>query len=573
MTRRSRSKIRTRDDEVRGRFTRASEANWLDAALPVGYLEPGSDGDPRSRAPPLLHLVSEQQPTSMQDDPRETAARRAIDAGDWPTARELYEALARETNAPEAWARLAEAAWLQQDSRLMIDARLTAYRLHRERGNDVAAARMAIALGNDFLDFRGDAAVANGWFKYARRLLKPLPPSAEHARLNVWEARLALIGRQDVAEGVRLAEESLRLARDSNCPDVEVLATALNGLALVMNAQPARGLALLDEAAAAALAGDISDPYAAGLTCCYLISACDRIRDYDRAAQWCARLREFSSRQRFAILMTTCRLQYGSVLISRGAWAEAEAELQAAIVDLREARPIVLPAAHARLGELRRRQGRTDEAVELFEQAGSHPLALLGGACVDIEHGNLTRALERAGAYLRRFPEDALLERAPANELLVRIAAASGKPADAQRALAELEKAAQKYELPLLRAAVLSAKAILSAAEGNDARAAELMDDAAALYDNAGFVHEAATARSVLQKKPRSGAAVPNAPLTQREMEVLRLVAKGLSEREVADKLFISHHTAHRHLSNIRHKLNATTQAAAVALAVRIGLI
>src|SRR5690242_16178440 len=99
----------------------------------------------------------------MQDDSRETAARRAIDAGDWQTARELFETLTRETNTPEAWAGLAEAAWLQQDSRLMIDARLTAYRLHRERGNDVAAARMAIALGNDFLDFRGDAKVANGW--------------------------------------------------------------------------------------------------------------------------------------------------------------------------------------------------------------------------------------------------------------------------------------------------------------------------------------------------------------------------------------------------------------------------
>jgi hypothetical protein len=119
--------------------------------------------------------------------PRETAARRAIDAGDWQTARDIFETLTRETNAPEAWAGLAEAAWLQQDSRLMIDARLTAYRLHRERGNDIAAARMAIALGNDFLDFRGDAAVANGWFKYARRLLKPLPPSAEHAWLNAWE--------------------------------------------------------------------------------------------------------------------------------------------------------------------------------------------------------------------------------------------------------------------------------------------------------------------------------------------------------------------------------------------------
>jgi len=264
------------------------------------------------------------------------------------------------------------------------------------------------------------------------------------------------------------------------------------------------------------------------------------------------------------------------VLISQGDWGEAEAELQAAIADLREVRPVVLPAAYARLGELRRRQGRTDEAVQLFEQAGSHPLALLGGAWGDIEQGNLTRAFERACAYLRRFPEDALLERAPANELMVRIAAATGKPAEAEQALGALEKAAGKYELPLLRAAVLSAKAILAATRGDDAHAAELMADAAALYDNAGFVHEAATARHELQK-PRSGGGppggTPNATLTQRELEVLRLVANGLSEREVADRLFISPHTAHRHLSNIRLKLNATTQAAAVAHAARIGLI
>ncbi len=511
-------------------------------------------------------------------DPRETDARRAIDTGDWQTARELYEQLARETNTPSAWAGLAEAAWLQQDSRLMIDARLAAYRLHRDRGEDLAAARMAIALGNDFLDFRGDAAVANGWFKYARRLLEHLPPSAEHARLSVWEARLALIGRQDTAEGRRLAEDALRLARESDCPDAEVLATAMSGLALVMSAQPDQGFALLDEAAAAALAGDISDPYAAGLTCCYLISACDRVRDYDRAAQWCARLREFSTRQRFAVLMTTCRLQYSSVLISRGDWDDAEAELQAAIADLREVRPVVLPAAYARLGELRRRQGRMDEAVELFELAGSHPLALLGGAWIDIEHGNFVRALDRTRAYLRRFPEDALLERASGNELLVRIAAAFGNAADAQQPLGELERAAAKYELPLLRAALLSARAVLVAADGDAARAAELMEDAADLYDSAGFVHEAATARRDLERarNATTSSRVANAPhalLTQREMEVLRLVAQGLSEREVADKLFISPHTAHRHLSNIRLKLNVTTQAAAVAHAARIGLI
>ena len=203
-----------------------SRSRAVDAADPRGYNQrPATAASLGLRA--LLTDSETPQSTSMPDDPRETTARRAIDAGDWQTARDLYEVLARETNEPEAWAGLAEAAWLQQDSRMMIDARLAAYRLHRERGNDVAAARMATALGNDFLDFRGDAAVANGWFKYARRLLKPLPPSADHARLSVWESRLALIGRQDTAEGARLAEEALQLAREINCPDVEVLATAV----------------------------------------------------------------------------------------------------------------------------------------------------------------------------------------------------------------------------------------------------------------------------------------------------------------------------------------------------------
>jgi LuxR family transcriptional regulator, maltose regulon positive regulatory protein len=505
----------------------------------------------------------------MSTDPRHSSARAAIDSGDWTSARSQYEELARSTDEPEAWAGLAEAAWLQQDSRLMIDARLAAYQRYRTRGEDIAAARMAIALGNDFLDFRGDAAVANGWFKRARRLLEPLPPSAAHALLSVWEARLALIGLQDVAAGLRLAQEGRRLARDSSCTDAEVLATAMNGLALVMDAKPDEGLALLDEAAAAALGGDIEDAYAAGLTCCYLISACDRVRDYERAAQWCARLREFSTRQRFTILLTTCRLQYGSVLISSGAWEEAEAELQAAIADLRETRPVVLPAAYARLGELRRRQGRIEEALQLFRQAGTHPIALLGAAWIDLQGGSTAAALERVRTYQRRFPADALLERAPANELLVRIAAASGAPADACTPLEELESAANRHNLPLLRAAVLAARGVCAAASGESVQAAELLDDAAALYDAAGHAWEAAAARRTLVRE----AAADNVTLTRRELEVLRLVASGLSEREVADRLFISPHTAHRHLSNIRLKLGAATQAAAVAHALRMGLL
>src|SRR5262249_6529771 len=155
-----------------------------------------------------------------------------------------------------------------------------------------------------------------------------------------------------------------------------------------------------------------------------------------------------------------------------------------------------------------------------------------------------------------------------------RIATASGKPADARAALGELEKAAAQFELPLLRAAVLSAKSVLAAADGDDTCATEFLQDAMALYENAGFVHEAETARRELERRGASSASTSAlTPLTNREMEVLRLIARGLSEREAADKLCISPHTAHRHLSNIRLKLNVATQAAAVAYAARTGLL
>lgn len=523
-----------------------------------------------------------QQPASPEAA-LERAARRAYDEGDWAAARERYQALAARTNAPEAWEGLGQAAWCLQDTTGMLDARMCAYRLYRERDDAVAAARLATALGNDFLDFRGDAAVANGWFQRARRLLEPLPPASEHAMLRAWEARLALIGRQDAEQGARLAEDALALARSCTCPDAEALALAMRGLALVMAARPREGLSLLDEAAAAALGGDISDPYAAGLACCYLISACDRIRDYERAMQWCARLREFLTRQRFAILFTTCRLQYGSILTSRGAYDEAEAELGAAIEDLRANRPVVLPAAFARMGELRRRQGRASEAAELFERAGSHPLALLGAAWMDLERGAPDAAADRVQAYLRRFPGDARLERAPANEILVRVASAAGRLDDARAALAELEAAAEEHERLGLRGAALAAGAVIASAEGEAARAVALLEDATALYEEAALPYEAACARDALAalRTPQAAARPEparversdNGPLTSRELDVLRLVARGLGERELADSLGISPHTAHRHLSNIRLKLGAGTQAAAVARALRDGLL
>lgn len=89
------------------------------------------------------------------------------------------------------------------------------------------------------------------------------------------------------------------------------------------------GMHLLDEAAAAASAGEIGDLQAVALTSCYMIYACERVRDYPRAAQWCDRLTDFCRRWRLSMLFAVCRIQYAGVLIWRGEWAEAEREITA----------------------------------------------------------------------------------------------------------------------------------------------------------------------------------------------------------------------------------------------------
>lgn len=504
-------------------------------------------------------------------------AATASAAAEWRAVRDASRAEALRTSDPDAYERLGTAAWWLQATDEMLEARLTAYRLYRARGDNRGAVRMATALGNDFFDFRGDPAVANGWFRRAARLLDSEPPSVQHAWLSTWEARLALMGRQDIAGGLAQAEQALELARGCGCTDAEVLALAMRGLARVLSGDTAAGMAQLDEAAAAALGGDVDDAYAAGLTCCYLISACERVRDYERAGQWCARLREFLTEQRFAILLTQCRLQYSSVLMAAGRWEEAEAEMMAALRDLEVARPVVLPAAHARLGELRRRQGRLEEAAELFTRAGSHPMAQLGQGWLDLARGDHAAAGDRAAAYLRRFPAAALAEQAPAHELLVHSAAAAGDLTAALSALAAVEAAAAAHPLLSLQALAQRLAGVVAAAEGAFGRAAEHTERAADLFDEAGMPWEAARAREASAAIQRQGGGVMEGgvqnSLSPREVEVLRLVADGLSEREIAARLFLSPHTVHRHVCNVRAKLGVPSRAAAVAHALRVGIL
>lgn len=537
--------------------------------------------------------------------------------GAWSEARSAFESALSEKDSPEALEGLALAAWWLDAADTVFDARERAYRLYNERGDRHGAARVAVWLAWDTWAFRGEHAVANGWLQRARSLLTGLPPCAEQAWLDVREGSLSLFEDGDPDRAHALAAQGIQTARIAGNVDLEMLGLSVQGLALVTSGAVAEGMRHLDEVNAAILAGDLKDPVVIGLSSCYLIAACERVRDYDRAVQWCTRLKAFCETWGLRPLFAVCRTQYASICLWRGSWIEAERELITAGDELAASRPAMSPDAVVRLAELRRRQGRLTEAAALFDQAGSHGLGVLGCAELAFERGDMRATAEHIDRYLRRVPTHNRTDRAAGLELLVRAQSAAGNFPAAETALAELAAITAIVATLPLKASTALASGWLAMAKGDADTARRHFEDAvdwflqsSAPYEVArarielgrafaalGRIEEAAVeaqraidvlkelnaeleiahARLLLDALPREGASegrtARDSGLTARELEVLRLVAKGLTNQAIAEQLFVSDHTVHRHLANILNKLSVSSRAAAVAQGARRGLL
>jgi LuxR family maltose regulon positive regulatory protein len=548
------------------------------------------------------------------------AGDQFLSRGAWADARSAFESALRERESPEALEGLALAAWWLDDAEVVFDSRERAYRLYTERADRQSAARVAVWLAWDAWAFRGENAVSNGWLQRARSLLAGLPECAEQAWLEVREGSLCLMDEGDPDRAHSLAAEGIRIARQARNIDLEMLGLSVQGMALVASGAVSEGMRRLDEVNAAIVAGELTDLVAIGLSCCYMIAACERVRDYDRAVQWCARLKVFSAKWGLRPLFAVCRTQYASICMWRGTWLEAEQELIAAGDELAASRPAMTPDAIVRLAELRRRQGRLTEAASLFEQAGSHGLALLGRAELAFERGDMRAAAEHVDRYLRRVPTQNRTDRAAGLELLVRAHAAAGDLDGARTALTELTGiAAIVATLPLKAATSLASGWVAMASDDVD-EARRHFEDAVDRFLQSNAPYEVARARIELARalaalgriddaalearraidvltELKAGLEIsrahllleslPNAAtrtdspsrvrndsgLTLRELEVLRLVAEGLTNQAIAEKLFVSDHTVHRHLANILNKLSVSSRAAAVAQAARRGLL
>ncbi|MFC6287828.1 LuxR C-terminal-related transcriptional regulator [Nocardioides sp. GCM10027113] len=533
------------------------------------------------------------------------AGRAALETGDWPAAAASLEAAVAADAAPDALESLGTAYFWLDDPRT-IEVRESAYRGYRQRGDRRDAARVAITLAYDLVTFRGEPAIGQGWLELAERQLDGVPLSPEHGLLAMWRADFALDAFGDTEEAVRQAARAREIGRELGQDDIELFGRAIEGNLLVTRGQVTEGMRLLTAAAAAAVSGDIADRALAGYACCYLINACDLVNDFDRAAQWCRQLDELCGRVGFHSLQQLCRAEYAGVLLEQGDWTRAEEHMVAAAEALGRARPAMAGEAWVRLAELRRRQGRHDEAVDILGRAAGHPRLPLVEGELALDAGEAADAAAAAERYLRGVRPQDLAWRAAGLDLLARAGVEAGDLDEAETALAELEQiAAHVGPGPLLAGARL-ARAELLLRRGDHVRARHCAEDAIDLYDRAGARYGAARGTQVLarllaaagdhESAAREAAAAdralralrlppggpgdapqpagrPDSPLSPRELEVLHLVAEGLTNAEIAGRLVLSEHTVHRHVANAMGKLQVGSRAAAVARASALGVL
>ncbi|MBA3376755.1 MAG: helix-turn-helix transcriptional regulator [Actinobacteria bacterium] len=539
---------------------------------------------------------------------RAEAGWAELATGHWAEARAHFEQAVATQESPESLEGLSWAAWWLDDAETVLGARERAYRLYRKRGDAAAAARMATWLAADQLDFHGAWAVASGWLRRAHRLLDPLEAGPDHGWLAFHEGFLAHAGG-DITTARKLGALASELGGRFGVADLEMLGLALEGAALVASAQVDEGMRYLDEATATALEGEATIPISSAWTCCFLVGACTAVLDYKRAFEWCDRIAAFAERYGSRYMLAFCRADYGAVHLWRGEWPLAESELTAAIEDFSHSRPAWAAGPLVGLAELRRRQGRAEEASALLDRAGASRSAQLCRARLALDRGDALRAVELLDRHLRQLPEHRRVDHVSVFELLVHSRVARGELEEARSALEALRDIEQQVGTAPLKAKADHAEGVLTAAGGHHDRARILFEDALDGFERSGAPFEAAHARIELattlmalgraDEAEREAAAAlgvlvalgakgmaerakqlleapdrsPLAEVTAREREVLRLLVEGLTNRQIAENLVVSEHTVHRHVTNILRKLDLPSRTAAAAHAVRAGLL
>lgn len=502
---------------------------------------------------------------------------------------------------PEDIVLLAQAAFLTGREAEGCDTLSRAHQVFLSAGDVQAAARCAFWLGFTLL-IGGEPAKGGGWFSRAGRLLEGQPDCVEKGYL------LLPAGYLSFQQGDLLAAQATfagATAIGERFADKDLLAFGLQGQgrALIRHGEIARGVALLDEAMVAVTAGEVS-PLNAGSVYCSVIEACGEIFDLRRAQEWTSALDRWCASQPDLVpFRGHCLVRRAELLQLHGAWPDALAQAQQASDWL--SRPSPKPAAGLafyQAGEVHRLLGMFADAEKAYRQASQWSRASRPGlALLRLAQGHI----DAANAAIRRLAAEveATGPRAAVLDAYVEIAIAANDVPAARDAADELESIASRQHIPFLRALASRASGAVLLAEGKALAALPVLRRSWELWCELQVPYEAARARFRIAQTcrllgdeenallelnaarqtfqllgavvdlaridallPGNNAATPG-PLTGREIEVLRLVASGMSNRAIAGRLHISEKTVARHLSNIFNKLDLTSRTAAAAYA------
>jgi len=532
-------------------------------------------------------------------------AREAFDRRDWVAAYEGLAAAGSDALLAADFADLATAAYLVGRHNDCIQALQRAYQGHLDAGDQQAAVRCAFWLAMTLMD-RGEVAVANGWISRAERMLETFEDdTVEHGYFLYFRMLGHILGGDPVGaldEAVTLTSYGRRFG------DGDLLATGLmaQGRCLLYLGRVPEGVRLLDEAMVGVTTGEVS-PIFAGQTYCSLIEACQEISDFDRVAQWTTALTTWCGAQVGLVPFTgQCAVHRGQVMRVRGAFGEAVAELDGAIARyLSAGTPGAAGLAHREKGALLCILGEYDAAEVAFEQAvglGHDPQP--AQALLSLARGRTEAACSAVRRALGE-PRDPI-HRSQLLPGAIDVLIAGDDLATVRPLLAELAAVAEAFESGSLGAMAGYAQGALALAEDRPGDAVPALRTALQRWRELGWPYETArtqvllgralrglgdeeSAAAELRDARRALAALGAEPaarevdrllapgplpggLTAREAEVLRLVATGRSNPEIAAALFLSEKTVARHLSNIFTKLDVTSRTAAAAYAFDHGL-
>ena len=429
------------------------------------------------------------------DEAREAAARHA-----WRQAYDAYASADPAGLSPADLERFADSAWWTGRLDRAIDLRERAYAAYAASGDKLAAARLALTLSWDHSG-RGAFAVSHGWFANGERLLEGEPESSEQGLLLLTRAITTLFTQGAVPAAVADFERASEVGRRIGDRDTEVLGLVGKGRALVKAGEVEQGLALLDQATAAAVCGELR-PHSTGLVYCITISSCQELGDYRRAAEWTEEANRWCDRLEVSGFPGACRIHRAEIMRLRGDWPAAEAQALAACEELHDFERAITAGGHYEIGEIRRRRGDFAAAEESYRTAnelGRDPqpgLALLRLAEGNVEAAvaGILRALDNVQDPLRRLP---LLQ------AHVDVALAAGDATAARGAADELEGIVDSYKIgglrtPAFDATVHLASGRIKLAEGDIDGAARCLRRARDEWQRVGAPYEVAQARLAL---------------------------------------------------------------------------